>query len=243
MIRWTYTFIDRPAPSAERAASFWSAVTGARPSAPWGERGEFTTLSPDGADACLVTQAVADQGGAHPDLAVEDMAAFTARALRLGATAGRSRPGSTVLRSPGGQPFCVVPWRGQRARPPVLTHSGGTTSRLDQLCLDVAPDAFESEVAFWAELTGWDARPGDHREFHVLRPPLDLPVRLLIQRLDEPRAASAHPDLACSDLTAGRSLHERFGAEFLRDGDGWTVMRDPAGGIYCLTGRDPATGE
>ncbi|MGP4083372.1 VOC family protein, partial [Streptomyces sp. KR55] len=22
----------------------------------------------------------------------------------------------------------------------------------------------------------------------------------------------------------------------------WTVMRDPAGGTYCLTGRDPETG-
>ncbi|MFJ8750193.1 VOC family protein [Streptomyces sp. NPDC102441] len=243
MIRWTYAFIDRPAPAAGRAADFWSAVTGTRASAPWGEAGEFTTLLPDGADACLVTQAVGGTGGAHPDLAVEDMAAFTARARRLGADEEARHPELTVLRSPGGQPFCAVPWRRQRTRPPVFTCPGGTTSRPDQICLDVSPAVFDAEVAFWTALTGWDARPGVHREFHVLRPSEDLPVHLLLQRLDEPRPASAHLDLACSDLVAGRADHERHGAEFVRDGDGWTVMRDPAGGIYCLTGRDPATGK
>ncbi|MFE5242441.1 MULTISPECIES: VOC family protein [unclassified Streptomyces] len=243
MIRWTYVVVDRPAPAAGRTAAFWGAVTGTRPSAPWGERGEFTTLSPDGADACLVTQASGGPGGAHPDFAVEDTAAFTDRAGRLGATAGPTRPELTAMRSPGGQAFCVVPWRGQRTRPPVLTHATGVRSRLDQLCLDVPPAAFDAEVAFWTELTGWDSRPGTYAEFHVLRPPLGAPVRLLVQRLDEPRAASAHPDLACSDLAAERILHERHGAEFVRDGAMWTVMRDPAGGLYCLTGRDPVTGE
>jgi len=243
VIRWTYAFIDRPEAVAGRAAAFWSAVTGTGTSTPWGERGEFTTLLAEASDACLVVQAVGGPGGAHPDLAVDDMPAFTALACRLGAEAEARHPELAVLRSPGGQPFCVVPWRGQKTRPPVLTGPGGTASRLDQLCLDVSPAAFEAEVGFWAALTGWDARPGAHPEFHVLRPPLDLPVRLLVQRLDEPRPASAHPDLACSDLVAGRALHERHGAEFVRDGDGWTVMRDPAGGVYCLTGRAPVTGE
>ncbi|MFI2781062.1 VOC family protein [Streptomyces sp. ALB3] len=241
MIRWTYAFIDRP--GAGRAAAFWSAVTGTRASAPWGERGEFTTLLADGADAYLVTQAVGGPGGAHPDLAVDDMPAFVARARRLGAEGEARHPELTVMRSPGGQPFCVVPWRGGRTRPPVFTDAGGTASRLDQMSLDVSPEAFEAEVGFWATLTGWDARPGDHPEFHVLRPSLDLPVHLLVQRLDEPRPASAHLDVACSDLGAGRALHERHGARFVREGDGWTVMRDPAGGVYCLTGRDPVTGE
>ncbi|WP_405659122.1 VOC family protein [Streptomyces sp. NBC_01166] len=243
MIRWTYAFIDRPAAAAGRAAAFWSAVTGTQVSTPWGERSEFTTLLPGGADACLAVQAVGGEAGAHPDLAVDDMAAFTAQALRLGALEETRHPELTVLRSPGGQPFCVVPWRGQRARPPVLTGPGGATSRLDQICLDVSPAVFDAEVAFWAALTGWEARPGVHREFHMLRPSQDLPVHLLVQRLDEPRHASAHLDLACSDLAAERAQHEGQGAEFVRDGDGWTVMRDPAGGVYCLTGRDPVTGE
>ncbi|MDQ0798034.1 hypothetical protein QFZ58_006522 [Streptomyces sp. B1I3] len=189
MIRWTYAFIDRPAAVAARATAFWAEVTGTHASAPWGERGEFTTLLADGADACLATQAVGGPGGAHPDLAVEDMAAFTARAGGLGAVLETRKPELTVLRSPGGQPFCLVPWRGRQTRPPVLTGPAGVTSRLDQLCVDVAPAAFEAEVAFWTALTGWDSRPADHAEFHVLRPLQDLPVHLLIQRLDEPRPA------------------------------------------------------
>lgn len=76
----------------------------------------------------------------------------------------------------------------------------------------------------------------------MLRPPAGLPVRLLLQRLDDERPASAHLDLACADITAVRSRHEELGAVLVREGAHWTVLRDPAGGTYCLTGRDPVTG-
>ncbi|MDX3061215.1 MULTISPECIES: VOC family protein [Streptomyces] len=247
MIRWTYACIDRPTAPVGPATDFWTTVTGTHASAPWGA-GRFTTLLPDAAggagtaDACLVVQAVGGPGGAHPDLAVEDVPAFTARAARLGAAVGPHGPGSTVLRSPGGQPFCVVPWRGQQDRPPVHGGPGCPESRLDQLCLDVAPASFEAEVVFWTALTGWDATPGEHPEFVALRPRPDLPVHLLLQRLTEARPASAHLDIACPDLGAGRAWHERCGASFVRDGPAWTVMRDPAGGVYCLTRRAPETG-
>ncbi|WP_329214153.1 VOC family protein [Streptomyces sp. NBC_00683] len=243
MIRWTYALIDRPTAAAGRARAFWTEVTGTHESVPQGERAEFTTLLPDEADACLAVQAVGGAGGAHPDLAVEDMPAFTARATELGAVVEARKPELTVLRSPGGQRFCLVPWRGQKVRPPVLAARGVPESRLDQLCLDVAPAAFDSEVAFWAALTGWESTPGDHEEFHVLRPHLDLPVHLLLQRLDEARPASAHLDIACPDLDGGQAWHERCGATLVRKGPAWTVMRDPAGGIYCLTRRDPVTGD
>ncbi|MFD4903185.1 VOC family protein [Streptomyces sp. NPDC058411] len=243
MIRWTYAFLDRPAATAARATAFWAAVTGTRASEPWGEHGEFTSLLAEGADTCLVTQAVGGAGGAHPDFAVEDLAAATGRATALGAVVQDRRPELTVLRSPGGQPFCLVPWRGQRSVPPVVTGPGGVRSRADQLSLDVAPDAFDAEVGFWAELTGWDAFPGEHAEFHILRPALGLPVHLIVQRLDVPRPASAHLDLACPDLEAGRRWHEAHGAVFVGRGAAWLVMRDPSGGVYCLTRRDPETGE
>lgn len=255
MIRWTYAFIDRPTAVVGPARAFWTAVTGTRESAPWGDRGEFTTLLTDEshegdelhgaatADACLVVQSVGGAGGAHPDLAVEDQPGFTARATRLGAVVEAQGPELSVLRSPGGHRFCVVPWRGQRVRPPVFAGPGHPASRLDQLCLDVAPAAFDAEVAFWAALTGWESTPGDHKEFHALRPRLDLPVHLLLQRLDEARPASAHLDIACPDLRAGQAWHERCGATLVRKGPAWTVMRDPAGGVYCLTGRDPVTGD
>lgn len=186
----------------------------------------------------MKAQAVAEgDGGAHIDLATEDVAALVARAVELGAEPAAPHEDWAVLRSPCGLPFCAVPWQGESARPPVVAGS-----RLDQVCLDVPPDAYDAEVAFWAALTRWESFPGSRPEFHVLRPPAGLPHRILLQRLDTERAPSAHLDLACADIAEVRARHERLGAAFVADGSGWTVMRDPAGGTYCLTGRDPVTG-
>ncbi|MFJ5775813.1 VOC family protein [Streptomyces sp. NPDC093094] len=238
-IRWTYAFADRPAASFDRACVFWTAVTDTGLSELRGDDREFTTLLPRGADPCVKIQGVADgPGGAHPDFAVEDVDGFTGRARRLGAEAVAEHDGWAVLRSPCGQLFCVVPWQGERVRPPVVLGS-----RLDQLCLDVPPSAFEAETAFWsALLPGWESLPGSRPEFHVLKPPAGLPLRLLLQRLDTERPVSAHLDLACADIDATRERHELLGARTVAQGPHWTVMRDPAGGTYCLTGRDPETG-
>lgn len=116
-------------------------------------------------------------------------------------------------------------------------------TRLDQVCLDIPPSLHDAEVAFWAALLpDWESLSGSLPEFHVLKPPAGLPVRILLQRLDEERPVSAHLDLACADIAETRAEHERLGAEFVAEGSRWTVMRDPAGGTYCLTGRDPETG-
>lgn len=170
-VRWTYVFVDRPVAGFERACAFWTAVTATELSEPRGEQGEFVTLLPETGDACVKAQGVVSgDGGAHPDLAVEDVPAFVDRAVRLGAGVVAPHDGWAVLRSPAGQLFCAVPWHGESVRPPVVEGS-----RLDQVCLDVAPDRFEGEVAFWAALSGWESHPGSLPEFHVLRPPAGLP--------------------------------------------------------------------
>ncbi|MGW5279067.1 VOC family protein [Streptomyces collinus] len=237
-IRWTYAFVDRPLGRFAEAHAFWTAVTGARLSGFRGELQEFVTLLPDGADPCLKLQGVLDgAGGAHLDFSVEDVRAFLALATGLGAATAADHGDWAVLRSPGGQPFCVGAWRGEAVRPPVVEGS-----RLDQVCLDVPPSVYDAETAFWAALTGWESPAASRPEFRVLRPPAGLPVRILLQRLDDERAPSAHPDLACADIGATRARHERLGATVVGRGPHWTVMRDPAGGVYCLTGRDPGTG-
>lgn len=238
-VRWTYAFIDRPASGVDRAGGFWTAVTGTRLSEPSGDSGEFVTLLADGADACVGMQRiVSGRGGVHLDFSVDDVPGFVAHASRLGAGTAGEHEGWAVLRSPAGQLFCAVPWHGESVRPPVV-HG----SRLDQVCLDLPPSGYDAEVAFWSGLLpGWDSVPGSLPEFHVIRPPDGLPVRILLQRLGEERPASAHPDLACADIGATRVRHEELGAVCVTAFDNWTVMRDPAGGTYCLTGRDPETG-
>ncbi|GGV25278.1 VOC family protein [Streptomyces griseoflavus] len=238
-VRWTYLFLDRPGAAADRAGAFWAAVTGTRLSGPSGEHGEFVTLAVDGADACAGVQRLGSgEGGVHLDLSVDDIPEFVAQARRLGAGTVAEHDGWTVLRSPAGQVFCAIPWHGESARPPVA-HG----SRLDQVCLDIPPSRYDEEVAFWSGLLpDWDAAPGSLPEFHVVRPPAGLPVRFLLQRIEDERPVSAHPDLACADVATTRARHEEHGAVPVAGFGRWTVMRDPTGGVYCLTGRDPETG-
>ncbi|MEU8788616.1 VOC family protein [Streptomyces sp. NPDC048643] len=243
IVRWAHVFVDRSVADLGPALDFWTAVTGTRVSEPRGEVGEFVTLLPEVSDACVKAQGVGDgPGGAHLDLSVEDVPALVEWAVGLGAEVVADHDGWAVLRSPGGQLFCAVPWQGESVRPPVTGVPGGATSRLDQVCLDVAPGAFVAETAFWAGLTGWESLAGALPEFHLVRPPAGLPLRVLLQRLGADRPAAAHLDLACSDVDAVRARHETLGATVVGRGARWTVMRDPVGGTYCLTGRDPATG-
>jgi hypothetical protein len=138
--------------------------------------------------------------------------------------------------------FCAVPWHGERHRPPPFADPSGARSRLDQICVDSSADAFDAEVAFWSAVTGWPGHPSARPEFVVVKPPIEVPVRILVQRLGTQRAAGAHLDLACSDVDAVRAWHERCGAVEVDRRPLWTVMCDPSGGYYCLTVRDPDTG-
>ncbi|MFD4409583.1 VOC family protein [Streptomyces sp. NPDC058475] len=243
-IRWTCAFVDRPMKEFGTATDFWTAITATRLSEPRGDQGEFVTLLHDGADAAVKAQGVeAGDGGAHLDLAVEDVRALVESALRLGAEVVADHETWAVLRSPGGQLFCAVPWRGESRRPPVVEVPGGdATSRLDQVTIDLAPNVYDAEITFWSELTGWASHPGALPEFHLVQPPATLPFRILLQRLGTGRPTSAHLDIACSDIETVRARHEDLGAHLVGRGARWAVMRDPAGGTYCLTPRDPGTG-
>ncbi|MFE6887517.1 VOC family protein [Streptomyces sp. NPDC057694] len=234
-VRWAYAFIDRPYEEFGAACDFWARVTGARRSELRGERGQFATLVPyeGGGDPCVKVQGVAGgPGGAHIDLAVEDVPGESARALSLGAELVFSEEGLAVLRSPGGHLFCLVSWLGERAVPGAVDPAG----RLDQVCLDTAPGVYAAEVDFWAALTGWPEVPCSSPEFRLLEA---APIQLLLQRLDSDSPPSAHLDLACADRARARAWHVAAGAVPVRDGRAWTVMRDPAGGLYCLTDRSP----
>jgi hypothetical protein len=243
VIRWTYAFIDRPRPGFDAAAAFWTAVTRTRLSPRRGNDGEFATFSPDDSDACLKLQGIVEGGGgAHLDLAYEQVEPEVDRIVALGARILVQLDGFAVLSSPAGLPFCLVTWAGEKARPDVVTHSNGASSRVDQVCLDIGPAHYDLEADFWHAVTGWERLRGSLPEFEVLKPAPSLPIRILLQRLGEDRRAGAHIDLSCSDAEAVREVHEAHGARAVGRGTHWIVMTDPAGGVYCLTARDPRTG-
>jgi hypothetical protein len=241
MIRWVYAFVDRPKERFERAAAFWTAVTGTSLSARRGPDGAFATLLPPaGHDACVKIQGVEEgPGGAHLDLAAEDVRELAQRATDLGARVIRDEGDLVVLASPAGHRFCAVRWQGEGNRPGIFA---GT--RLDQVCLDVGHDQYDTALAFWAQLTDWPVFTGRRPEFSVVRAPTRaLPIRILLQRLDSSnQPATAHLDFACADPETARTAHERLGATFVAEQPHWLVMRDPTGGRYCLTARDPETG-
>lgn len=113
----------------------------------------------DGSDACVKLQGVTEgDGGAHVDLCTEDVRELTGTARELGAALVTDHGDRAVLRSPAGRLFCAVPWHGETARPAVVAGS-----RLDQVCLDVPPFAYDTETAFWHRLTGWERQTGSGR--------------------------------------------------------------------------------
>ncbi|MBL1080171.1 VOC family protein [Nocardia sp. 2] len=242
-VRWLWAFLDRPAAHFDESARFWTTVTGTRLSPARGTNSEFVTLLPDSGAPSVKMQAVASDPRVHLDLDVDDVAAATERAVELGATLVLENPDYMVLKSPHGMIFCHTPAgrNGEdRQLPSRVTGPAGDQSRLDQVCLDIGNDAYDDEVRFWTELTGWHWEPGSLPEFSRLTASPALPLRLLLQRLGENRPTSAHIDVACTDREATATWHEKLGAHLIERERNWIVMTDPAGQPYCLTGRVPA---
>jgi hypothetical protein len=250
LFRWLTLFLDFPAGSFDAGVAFWREVTGTTQSPFRGAAGEFATLLPPDGDAYLRVQRIAGgSGGVHLDLHV-DPAAGTVhqaarRAVALGATMLHLSDGLVILDSPGRFTFCLVRWHGESTVPrPTVLDTGGA-SRLDQLCLDIPPDAHERECSFWAALTGWDLRSGGRPEFAYLNRPAQIPLRLLLQRRDSTGPldrVSGHADFACARRELLAARHAASGARTGSVFPDWTAMADPTGRPYCLTGRDPETG-
>jgi hypothetical protein len=222
---WLTAFLDLPAERFERAVDFWRAVTATGLSAPRGEFSQFATLLPGDGDAFLRVQRL----GAGP--------------ARLHLDVHRDSQGERLmLASPGGLPYCEVS-PGESVRPAPITWPGGHRSLVDQVCVDIPADRWDEECAFWARSTGWELVSGTRPEFRALVRPLGIPLRILLQRLDEPTGpVRAHLDLATTDRAAETRRHIDLGATLVGQGPRWTVLRDLAGLPYCVTDRDPDTG-
>jgi hypothetical protein len=246
-IRWITAFIDRPAAGFDEAAAFWLAVAGSTLSPRRGPDGAFATLLPADGDAFLRVQRIGEgRGGTHLDLHVEDVAGLAARAVEAGATVldEDDAGGLVVLRSPAGLPWCAVAHHGEAHVPPpvpVPTDDGPAAAhRVDQVCIDIPPAAFDAECRFWGAVTGWEVRDTRRAEFRRVEVPDAMPLRLLLQRLDDDApAARAHLDVASSDRPAVVAHHVALGAEVLAALPWWTTLRDPAGVAYCVTTTPP----
>ena len=242
---WMSAFLDLAPGTFDAGSTFWSLVTGYEVSPRRGQREEFATLVPaEGDDFLRVQELGSGESRIHLDLHVDAPDREADRAVALGAHAQhRSEHGYVVLGSPGGLTFCFVGHRASR-RPEPATWPGGHRSMVDQVCLDIPPSAYDAECAFWSNLTGQEPAPSRvARSFRSLVRPVEQPLRILLQRLDDeqPRV-TAHLDLSTTDRDAEAGRHEGLGARVVARHEWWTVLTDPGGSAYCLTDRDPATG-
>jgi hypothetical protein len=130
--------------------------------------------------------------------------------------------------------------------PPPGTFPGVRRTRVYQVCLDRPDDGyFDHAAEDWARSTDGRLERFERRpEFTWVRVPGGPhPMELLLQRIGPDEPARAHLDVGTSDRDAEVRRHLALGATLVAEEEFWTVLADPAGFPYCVTDRDPATGE
>ena len=112
-------------------------------------------------------------------------------------------------------------------------------SRLKNLVIDVPPADHAAEVAFWAAATGKELLQIEkHPEYHGGY--LTEHIGLLLQRIGEGESR-IHFDIHTDDLEAEVKRLESLGAQRVSVHNGWQVMRDPAGLVFCVIPDPPGT--
>ncbi len=220
----------------DRAVRFWEAALGWPLSSAGFERRSFQPPTGD-----PYVHGRTGPPGVGLALEAVDPAADAARLIDLGATWLDRGPDRPTLRSPGGLDVDLVAAH-DHVRPEP-TGEPGRRRRLVQLCVDSPATRHDREVEFWKAATGWRFVESDTAGFAgTLYPPTGASIELLLQRLDPDSPADrvrVHVDLGCDDREAEAQRLVTLGAERLHDGHGWVTLRDPAGLIFCATGRSP----
>lgn len=165
------------------------------------------------------------------------------------AVTGSALPAHLVVRPAAGAPGVRIQPHDDDEVPAVpapASFPGVRRSRVYQVCVDIPGPAFEAEAQRWASLAGGRIDVLERRpEFAWVRMPGGpRPLDLLLQRLDrQDGPLAAHLDLGTTDREAETARHLGLGASVVAREEFWTVLTDPAGLAYCITDRDPATGE
>jgi predicted enzyme related to lactoylglutathione lyase len=232
-------FVDVPAGSLDVAHSFWSSVTGWPVGDSWAGHPEFCSFLPPNGMSYLHLQTIGEAPRVHLDLA-GDTDSDTARLEQLGAARQWRGERWQVMSSPAGLPFCIYGPVSVWTLPGPTVWPDGHRSRINQLCINVPADQYDTELTFWQAATGLaDERhaAGFHRLVHPA-----IPLQLVLHRLgddDSATRARARLGLGTDDTAAELGRVQQLGAQQLDYAGGCTALRDPTGLPFCLCESDP----
>jgi catechol 2,3-dioxygenase-like lactoylglutathione lyase family enzyme len=123
---------------------------------------------------------------------------------------------------------------------PPAPHASAVThySRLARIVVDAPAETHDAEVAFWRDALGVPLKRYERfPEYHGAELIPDR-LGLLTQQLGS-GPARVHLDIHTNDREAEVARLVRLGATVVDVGEHWTVLRDPAGLVFCVV-PDPA---
>ena len=105
-------------------------------------------------------------------------------------------------------------------------------SRLSVICIDIDNDNRDAVESFWSRALRRSVRRGTrHPEYSQLGDVQGYGVLLQVIEEGESRV---HLDMHTDDRAAEVARLEELGAVVVDDAAEWTVMKDPAGVIFCV---------
>ena len=106
-------------------------------------------------------------------------------------------------------------------------------SRIGIVLIDHPASDWERALAFWAGVQGVEpTQPDEDAEYRSLGSIGS--VGLESQRVGEGTTARVHLDIETDDLAAEVARVVALGASVLEERDGYTIMLDPGGLVFCV---------
>jgi Glyoxalase-like domain len=114
-------------------------------------------------------------------------------------------------------------------------------SRVARIVIDSPTETHDAEVAFWREAAGVPLQRFERFPAFHGAPPRPDGVGLLTQQL-QAGPARIHLDIHTSDRAAEVARLRELGGSVVNEGEFWTIMRDPAGLVFCVVPDDSVNG-
>lgn len=107
-------------------------------------------------------------------------------------------------------------------------------SRVGVVLIDHPADRYEAAAGFWAAATGSRRdETADTPTYESLRPLADS-IMLELQRTGEGTPPRIHLDIETDDVEAEVARLLRLGATIDERRDGYVILRDPGGLVFCV---------